>query len=150
MFYISHRGNLFGPCPEKENQPPYIIEAIEKGFDVELDVWRINNLLYLGHDEPQYPIDVDFLLQYQLKLWIHCKNLDALTYLLKNYPSLHLFSHEIDPVILTSKGVPWVFPGAPLNSDCICVMPEKFDFNMNCPIIGICSDYIIAYRKLLK
>lgn len=150
MIFIAHRGNLNGPCPEKENQPSYIIEAIEKGFDVEIDIWRINGILYLGHDKPQYECDIDFLLQYQLNLWIHCKNLDALTYLLNNYSSLHLFSHDKDPVIITSKNIPWVYPGALLDKYCICVMPERFEFNTNQPILGICSDYIIDYCNYYK
>lgn len=147
MLYISHRGNLEGPQPERENEPSYIIEAIEEGFDVEIDIWRINELLFLGHDKPQYLIDIDFLLQYQDKLWIHCKNLDALTFLLKNYPSLHVFSHKSDPVILTSKQIPWVYPGAPLNCNCICVMPELIQSHLMLPpVAGVCSDYVILLK----
>ena len=145
MFYISHRGNINGPCPEKENRPSYITEAINKGYDVEIDVWFVNDNLYLGHDKPQYSIDDEFLLQNHRNLWIHCKNLDALTYLINKYPSLHLFSHDKDPVILTSKKIPWVYPGAPLNSSCICVMPERFKFNCEQDVLGICSDYIEKY-----
>lgn len=148
MFYIAHRGNVHGPCPERENQVLYIIEAIEKGFDVEIDLWRMNGLLYLGHDEPQYMCDINFLLHYSCYLWIHCKNLDALTYLLKNHPSLHVFSHDKDPVVLTSKGIPWVYPGALLDASCICVMPERFGFNaeQHGDVLGICSDLIQFYR----
>ena len=35
----SHRGNLFGPIPERENKPDYIDEAISAGFNVEIDIW---------------------------------------------------------------------------------------------------------------
>jgi len=38
MYYISHRGNLSGSQPEFENKPAYIVEALNKGFDVEIDV----------------------------------------------------------------------------------------------------------------
>ena len=37
--YISHRGNLTGPIPEKENTVDYINDAIHQGFDVEIDIW---------------------------------------------------------------------------------------------------------------
>ena len=39
MILISHRGNLKGINPQRENEPLYIVEALEKGFDVEIDVW---------------------------------------------------------------------------------------------------------------
>jgi len=38
MKLISHRGNLFGPNPTNENNPDYILNAIELGYDVEIDV----------------------------------------------------------------------------------------------------------------
>ena len=69
--FISHRGNLQGPNPERENEPAYIEEAIKAGFDVEIDVWMVNNELFLGHDEPKYKISPDFLLNHQDKLWCH-------------------------------------------------------------------------------
>ena len=59
MKIISHRGNLDGPIFEKENHPDYILNAIDAGFDVEIDLWKIETKLFLGHDEPKYLIDVD-------------------------------------------------------------------------------------------
>jgi hypothetical protein len=47
MILIAHRGNLNGPNKESENMPDYINIAIEKGFYVEIDVWLINNKLFL-------------------------------------------------------------------------------------------------------
>ena len=52
MILISHRGNLNGKMPQNENHPDYIDEAIHAGYDVEVDVWMIDNELFLGHDEP--------------------------------------------------------------------------------------------------
>ena len=39
MIFISHRGNLEGPNPERENNPDYISEALERVYSVEVDVW---------------------------------------------------------------------------------------------------------------
>ena len=61
MILISHRGNFKGRNPEKENHPDYIKDAIERGYHVEVDVWVNNGIFYLGHDEPQWRVDVDFL-----------------------------------------------------------------------------------------
>ena len=54
MKLIAHRGNLHGPNPDKENSTDYINEAIESGYNVEIDVWFINNKWYLGHDNHIY------------------------------------------------------------------------------------------------
>ena len=61
MFFISHRGNLEGPIRSEENKIDYINDAINQNFDVEIDVWFKNNNFYLGHDEPQYKIPLEFL-----------------------------------------------------------------------------------------
>jgi hypothetical protein len=54
MILISHRGNLNGPNPERENHPDYIWEALRAGYEVEIDVWWVEGKFKLGHDEPQY------------------------------------------------------------------------------------------------
>ena len=61
MIYISHRGNVNGKIPNKENHPDYIKLALSNGYDVEIDVWYDNGY-WLGHDEPTYNITKDFLL----------------------------------------------------------------------------------------
>jgi hypothetical protein len=150
VIYIAHRGNLTGPNPEKENLPEYIVEAIDKGCHVEVDVWCIKNELYLGHDAPQYKIDECFLLQRHKVLWIHCKNLEALDYLLK-YRNLNVFVHDKDMATLTSHNYVWTYPGCkyyPKNS--ICVMPEweVSDITHTEPqnYIGVCSDHVESIK----
>ena len=39
MILISHRGNTNGVNHEKENSISYIEDALNLGFDVEVDVW---------------------------------------------------------------------------------------------------------------
>ena len=39
MKIISHRGNLTGPDPKQENKPSQILKVLEKGYEVEVDVW---------------------------------------------------------------------------------------------------------------
>jgi hypothetical protein len=51
MILISHRGNINGKQPNKENHSLYIFEAIKQGFQVEIDVWFIDGKFKLGHDE---------------------------------------------------------------------------------------------------
>ena len=140
MILISHRGNLSGPLKEEENKPEYIIHALNKGFDVEIDVFFVNGNFFLGHDKPKYKVKKDFLLN--SKIWCHSKNIEALDNLKKI--DAHYFWHQNDDVTITSKGFFWTYPGKKLTHNSICVLPEwnnekKFD------CIGICSDFITDY-----
>jgi hypothetical protein len=148
MILISHRGNIDGPNPENENKPSYIFDAIVKGYEVEVDFWFSNNKFYLGHDKPQYGIPIEWLENNYRKLWIHCKNVDAINKLHELDRGgfyLNYFWHENDKVTLTSQGYLWAYPGV----DCpngISVMPELAkDFKLK-NVLGICSDYIINYE----
>lgn len=60
MIFISHRGNLNGPNKIEENKIEYIEEALNKKFDVEIDLWFVNKNFFLGHDKPQYKVDKKF------------------------------------------------------------------------------------------
>ena len=62
MILISHRCNINGKLPNRENTISYIKEAIAKGFDVEIDIckWDGKNF-FLGHDEPQEAITPEWL-----------------------------------------------------------------------------------------
>ena len=53
MIKIAHRGNTKGVNLDDENYPDYIDDAINNGFDSEIDIWLQGRRLYLGHDEPR-------------------------------------------------------------------------------------------------
>ncbi len=135
MILISHRGNINGSIPERENEPLYIIEALERGFDVEVDVWWKDDGFWLGHDEPQYQVKEEFL--QNIKLWCHAKNIEALDKMLNN-KNIHCFFHQDDDVTLTSRGYIWTSPGKKLTSKSIAVLPKK---KPNKEIAGLCSDF---------
>ena len=50
MLLISHRGNINGKFESYENEPNYIDKALSLGYDVEVDVWFVDDNFYLGHD----------------------------------------------------------------------------------------------------
>lgn len=157
MKFISHRGNLKGSCPEKENSPSYICEALNAGYDVEIDVWVQDKKFYLGHNEATYIVDEYFLKN--PKLWLHAKTIRALQVILdKLCENINCFFHQKDDVALTSGGHLWTYPGRRLEYRSIAVLPETLIFNTlaNTKIssrewasiysgAGICSDLIIAY-----
>ena len=142
MILISHRGNMDGIYPEMENNPIYIDRALKNGYDVEIDVWYEDGTWYLGHDKPQYKIDLDYLKND--KFWCHAKNIEALNRMLKE--DIHCFWHQEDDVTLTSKGYMWTYPGKPLTDNSICVKPKKNDKIMK-KTFGICSDFIVYYNN---
>ena len=143
MKLISHRGNTNGINKEFENNPNYINQALEQGFDVEIDVWLIDNDFYLGHDSPQYKIDFDYLVN--PKFWCHAKNSNALSKLLEN--KIHCFFHKNDNYTITSQGIIWVYPHNLLHYNSVCVLPENGYYGTLEKCYGICSDYINKYKN---
>ena len=142
MYLISHRGNINGIQKEQENKPEYINRALEKGFDVEIDVRFSNGKFFLGHDYDQYEIDHKFLSN--KKIWCHAKTSEALYALYEI--NAHYFWHQDDDYTITSKGYIWTYPGKKLFSKSICVLPEITNYKeINC--LGICSDFIERYKN---
>lgn len=140
---ISHRGNLRGPEPEEENKPSYIDKAIEELYEVEVDIRFIEGTFYLGHDHPQYFIDLHWIKERSDYLIFHCKNLDALFLLKDEY---HCFWHQKDSYTLTSKNKIWTYPNEVVGPDCIIVDPEpptreKVEDWRQKRCHGVCSDY---------
>jgi hypothetical protein len=146
MRLISHRGNINGRVESSENKPSYIDLAIDSEYDVEIDVWYIDDQLYLGHDEAQYTVDFRWFRDRIRKLWIHCKNIEALLYFREVGYDFNYFYHNEDDVTLTSKNHLWTYPGKKLTNQSIAVMPENVpDWDIsNC--MGICSDYIKNHK----
>jgi len=145
MKLIAHRGNTNGPT-RWENEPSYIVDSIKKGFDVEIDVWYVNNEYFLGHDEPIYKIKKDFL--YQEQLWCHAKNPGALQEM--NNADIHCFWHQNDDYTITSKGFIWSFPNAAYIANMVVNQPEIYtdliEFNTN--VFAVCSDYVDLLKIL--
>lgn len=151
MKLIAHRGLFQGPDKSKENSPEQIIKAVSLGFDCEVDLWVVDQNLYLGHDGPVYPIKLDFLLSYPL--WIHAKNLDALDYLTDCLYRLTYFWHQQDDFTLTSDGYIWTYPGKPLTKNSVMVMPEwnsNIEGCIRSDCYGICSDFVESIRSQYK
>jgi len=144
MILISHRGNTNGVNHEKENTISYVKDALNLGFDVEVDVWYHEDNFYLGHDEPKYKTNKTFLRTDGL--WCHAKNIDALNHMLED-GKIHCFWHQEDDVTLTSEGYMWTYPNKQLTDNSIAVLPELWKTKIEKPkvAVGICSDFIVRY-----
>lgn len=142
MIKIAHRGNVFGPSIQ-ENQPAHLLKAIGMGFNVEADVWRIGDRLWLGHSSAQYLLNRELLNRLIPYTWFHCKNLDALEYF-SNRPQLdaNYFWHENDRYTVTSHGYIWAYPGMPGGKNTIILdLNGELDHSGD-EVLGWCSDFV--------
>ena len=144
MILISHRGNINGRHISLENEPSYIDLALQKGYDVEIDVWHKDGILWLGHDKPKCVIDFNWLINRITKLWIHCKNIEAVLYFKECNYEFNFFWHQEDDITLTSFNYIWAYPGKQPIKNSIAVIPELYNEDVS-KAIGICSDFIKKY-----
>ncbi len=139
MQLISHRGNLTGPS-KNENDPEYILESLNYCNFTEVDIWVKNQTIYLGHDDPQYIVEHEFLADD--RLIFHAKNLKAFEYCLHN--DLHCFWHNVDDYTLTSQNYIWTYPGKQVSAQYKSIIVDNSSDwrgkNYNC--YGVCTDYI--------
>ena len=147
MRIISHRGNLNGSDPTRENQQWAIDECISLGFDVEIDLWLENNKLYLGHDKPQINISRYFLFAISDFAWIHAKNFEEVSWLSVNKTyNLNWFWHENDKMTLTSKQIPWCYPNNYIDGGVTVVFDDLLQ-EVSLNIYGVCTDYPNIWNK---
>lgn len=156
MRIIAHRALLDGPNSELQNHPVQVSRALGFGFDVEIDLWRVDNTWMLGHDIPQHNVNDDFI--NQGRLWIHCKNMEAFHWFRDRGGDHQFFWHENDLVTLTSKLIMWTYFGKPETKHrmAVCVMPEVtypwddvVDMARAGDWYGMCTDYPERLRGCL-
>lgn len=169
MILISHRGNINGVTPHLENHPHFIEKAIKEGYDVEIDIRFSKEQLWLGHDEPQYPITLEWLFDHKQKLWIHCKDFASLAILLPL--DLRIFYHQKEDYTIISDKHIWAHPkevtvpqgtqGTKPNTPVVhgvldgqCIIPllskKEIEKWTPQPIYGVCSDYIQILKEKLS
>ncbi len=134
-----------------ENNPNYIDASLLMGLDCEIDLWvDESGNLGLGHDEIVFPVSRRWLIERSSKLWIHCKNINALTWCANQDPrfGLNYFWHESDKFTLTSQNYIWTYPGEaapPIRGVVVCTSQEQSDFyrTKHPELFGICSDFLV-------
>ena len=150
LISIAHRGNISGPNKELENRLSQIEKCFDLGLEVEVDIWYVDGW-YLGHDAPEEKIKSSWIQSEISKLWLHAKNLEAMSRL-SEIDLANFFWHETDARVLTSRGFFWTFPGADLDKRAIAVMPElDNELNWKPEILqnsyGVCTDYPLKYMN---
>ena len=137
MIFISHRGNINGRIPERENTVAYVEEALAQGFHVEVDLWIFGDKIFLGHDSPEEQIQEVWLLDNHEKLWLHAKSEQTAEILYRRNSEFHWFWHQEDTMTLTNRGFLWTYPGSVLEN-CVTVQPNFVPLPNT--ILGVCSD----------
>jgi len=148
MILISHRGNIDMVFPDRENAPDYIDEAISQGYDVEMDVRLIGETLCLGHDEPQYKVSLQWLLDRKAHLWVHTKNFAALSFLI-NKPLRTFYHQKENHTIINYCNLIWSHELSEANEKSIIPLISKEDIaRQPVPqnVYGICSDFVELLR----
>jgi len=143
MILISNKGNIDGVNPESENKQDYIQMAINRGFQVKVDLWLMDNKLYLGSDKPDYELDIDWLERNASKLWIQCRSAELLSKLIDLDPigsNLHIFIYNGETT-LTNRGYIWDHTGYKSIS-----LTDIKDIDDDLDYYGICSDHIGSYK----
>jgi hypothetical protein len=145
MRLISHRGNLDGPEPDKENRPEFIQAAIDKGYDVEVDVRLIDGKLFLGHDKPDHAICIEWLLERKDRLWVHAKNFQAMDLLIEH--GFQIFCHQADRhAVIGNTRYLWSCDLSEANERSVIplISSDEVDGNkgLDMRFHGVCSDYI--------
>ena len=151
MKIISHRGNLLGPNPSQENSPSYIDWALSLGLDVEIDIRRIKNNFFLGHDNPDYEVSIAWLNQRKKNLWMHTKNFSAFEKLLELNNKFIFFYYKSDPLVLVSNGKIWCHQLENITNPQNCIAPlinktsllENEEKNW----FGVCTDYPVFLKE---
>ena len=145
MRLIAHRGNINGRNKKRENEIVYILEALNLGYDAEIDIRysRSKNDYFLGHDIMQEKCPKELL--FNNKTWVHAKDIITFKNLLDQKVS-NTFFHNNDDVVLTSSGFLWTYPGKELTEISIQVMPEYVNERFSSLCYGICSDVISNYQ----
>lgn len=145
MIFISHRGNLDGVNPERENAPDYIDECLGKGFDCEIDLRIKDGIPHLGHDTADYPISTEWLHNRWMHLWVHVKEYEALMWIMDNCPWANYFCHESDKYTLISNGMIWSHDlQNQMRGDCIIPLlsKESVESYGQTGFGAVCSDFI--------
>lgn len=159
MILISHRGNLSGKDFKRENSQPYIQEAIDAGYHVEIDILHNDGEFLHGHEwgGTKGKVDPKFLVKNHKNLLIHCKDRESILFCDKISAQLNYFYHERDDFVFSSYM--WMIAHSRVadliafNNDkfldgSICMLPEKYGLSKesvkNCA--GVCSDIISFYK----
>ncbi len=152
MIYIAYRGLFEGVNPQTEDTPDQIGKAFNAGFSVMVDVWRVNDLLYLGADQPLIEVTEKYL--QGPRFWINCRNQDMQDWIVtqptKKYPHYFWNIDPNTPYDTTSDGYLWTYQVQPVNNLSIMVLPEIADRGLLSTVHWKCYGVCTTFAPFIK
>ena len=148
---IAHRGRIEN-SKYQDNTLEAIKESLDKGLSVEIDLMKINERFYLGHDNPNFEIQLSEI-DYD-KVYIHMKTPHIIDTIKADF-----FFIENDSYALTKKNKIWTnYNNKEYNQDSIMCSAELVGGNFNMNKIfswakkahGICTDFPLTVYKNLR
>jgi len=156
MFYISYQGIFNGSDYEDANTPKQIGKALSAGFSVNIDVWRIDNKLYVGNNQPTIEVTEKYI--QGNRFWINAKNTDMQTWIATQPPRLypnyfHFEASTPPPPYATASNGKLITPGTvPINLNSVMYLPEINDRSLLTMVkvraYAICSTYLKTIRRM--
>lgn len=147
MILIAHRGNYNRVDIHQENTVPYLWAAINRGYDVEVDIWKTDSGYMLGHDRPTTPITEKEIKEISGFAWFHAKNYDALLSLV--HLGHHVFAHDQDLWALTSRNVIWSHKRQENTNGIVCMPDLALDRDIIRTASGVCHDRLDLVEEIL-
>jgi glycerophosphoryl diester phosphodiesterase len=147
MILIAHRGNYNRVDTNQENTLSYLHEAISQGYDVEVDIWKIESGYFLGHDRPTHPVTINHIKEISGYAWFHAKNYDALLSLTRD--GHHVFAHDQDLWTLTSRNIIWSHKRQTNDYGIVCMPDLALDRDIMKTAAGICHDRLDLVEEIL-
>lgn len=154
MIYIAYRGLFEGENQQTEDTPDQIGKAANAGFPSMVDVWRVDNKLYLGATQPLIEVTEKYL--QGPYFWINCQNIDMYNWIqtqpIKKYP-YYFYSPDTNvPSVTTSNGYLWTYQTTPINNLSIMVLPEIADRGLFSTVhlrcYGVCSTFCPFIKRM--
>ena len=156
MLYISYQGIYDGQNYEDANTPKQINKALGKGFSCLIDVWRINNKLYVGNGQPLVEVTEKYI--QGPRFWINAVNTDMQTWIATQsstlYPNYFNFAASTPPPpYATASNGKLITPGTvPINTDSVMFLPEINDRSLYTMVkvksYGICSGFLTLIKRM--
>ena len=155
MLYISYQGIYDGKDFESANTPNQIGNAFNNGYSCMVDVWRIDNKLYVGSEEA--PIEVTDKYLQGNRFWLNARNTDMVNWVAaqprKLYPNYFSFSNDTESNDATASGGQIITPGTvPVSNLSIIFLPEIEDRGLLSTVklkcYGVCSVYLNFIKRM--
>ena len=156
MLYISYQGIYDGQDYESANTPKQINKALGKGYSCLINVWRVDNKLYVGNGQPLIEVTEKYI--QGPRFWINAVNTDMQTWIATQsstlYPNYFTFAASTPPPpYATASNGKLITPGTvPINTNSVMFLPEITDRSLltmvNVRCYAICSTYLFTIRRM--